>query len=228
VDWISHGVLPEETSGEPPRWIWPHLYGRGSDEVYLAVRGDSLRIAGYTDQGVWHAFRGAGDLHLVPPAVPPKRLSFDDDYTSLLGGHERLKDLRISKESALDAITELARPRAANRTADDVAVRRAVATLNVAMVETQRFRSIRDSVIATWENGGTTLSDRQVELVADGNWKTMSCALLISEQNGGAWLSEEAVRLRSIGMFSKEDVLREIDLIMWPKDCSEVITLAFG
>jgi hypothetical protein len=26
-------------------------------------------------------------------------------------------------------------------------------------------------------------------------------------------------------MFSKEDVLKEIDLIMWPKDCSEPITL---
>jgi hypothetical protein len=26
-------------------------------------------------------------------------------------------------------------------------------------------------------------------------------------------------------MFSKEDVLKEIDLIMWPKDCSQTITL---
>jgi hypothetical protein len=199
------------------------MHGRGYD-AYFVVRGDNLRIAGYTDQGVLHAFRSAGDLHLVPPARP-KRLSFDDDYTSLLGGHEHLKDLRISKESAMDAIAELARSKVANRSADDMGVRRAVATLNVAMFEAQRFTSIWDSVNATWENGGTTLDDRQVELVANGNWRTMSCALLIAAQNGGAWVSEEAAQLRSIGMFSKEDVLREIGVIMWPRDCSETITL---
>ena len=76
---------------------------------------------------------------------------------------------------------------------------------------------------AAWKNGGTTLDDRQVQLVA--NWRPMSCALLIAAQNDGGWLSEEAAHLRSIGMFSKEDVLKEIDLIMWPKDCSEPITL---
>jgi hypothetical protein len=38
------------------------------------------------------------------------------------------------------------------------------------------------------------------------------------ERGGGAPVVNRHV-------FSKEDVLREIDLIMWPKDCRELITL---
>jgi hypothetical protein len=183
-----------------------------------------MRIPRFANQdGTWHACR-SDDLHGVTAAA---RLSFDDDYTSLLGGHENLKDLLVGVETVGDAVAELARFRTTNRTpdSDDVGARRALATLKVAISEPMRFKSIRQSVGAAWENGGTTLDDRQVKLVADGNWRTMSCALLIAAQSGGAWLSEEAAQLRSIGMFSKEDVLREIGVIMWPNDCSEPITL---
>ena len=68
-----------------------------------------------------------------------------------------------------------------------------------------------------------TVDDRHLE-PADV-WKIMSCAVLISEQNGGAWESKEAVQLRSIGLYSKEDVLKQLGFIAWPNDCSEPITL---
>jgi hypothetical protein len=199
--------------------------------ITLALRGDTMRFPRFANQdGTWHACR-SDDLHGLTPAA---RLSFDDDYTSLLGSHEHLKDLRFGKEASLDAIAELSRFRARNWTSDsdsdaadddNVGARRAWATLKVALSESLRFKSISQTVNAAWNTGGMALDDRQVKLVAEGYWRTMSCALLISAQNGGAWSSEEAVRLRSIGMFSREDVLREIDLIMWPKDCSVPITL---
>ena len=220
----SHILLPEETSSGPPRrWIQHRMQGRGSDEIILGVRGDNMRIPRFANQeGTWHACR-SDDLHGLTPSA---RLSFDDDYTSLLGGHEHLKDLRVGYHTVVDAITELARFRATNRTWDsDVGARRALATLRVCISESLRFKSIRQTVAAAWFNGGATLDDRQVELVGNSNWRTMSCALLIAAQNGGAWSSQEAAHLRSIGMFSKEDVLEEIDEIMWPNDCSEAITL---
>ena len=103
-----------------------------------------MRIPRFANQdGTWHACR-SDDLHGLTPAA---RLSFDDDYTSLLGGHEHLKDLRVGQEALADAVAELARFRANNRTwdsvADDVGARRALAMLRVAVIEPLRFKSIR-------------------------------------------------------------------------------------
>jgi hypothetical protein len=83
---------------------------------------------------------------------------------------------------------------------------------------------IGDSMGAAWESGGGTyLSPRHIALIR--NYETMCCAVLIAKQNGGAWDSKEAVKLRSIGLFSEEDVLKELDIITWPNDCSVPITL---
>jgi hypothetical protein len=79
-----------------------------------------------------------------------------------------------------------------------------------------------------------TLSDRSkiISLILDGRhgepadiWKLMSCAVLLAEQHGGAWRSKEARQLRSMGYFTKEQVLKELGVIAWPNDCSEPITL---
>lgn len=104
---------------------------------------------------------------------------------------------------------------------DDGSVRRATSTINDAIREVQKTD---DGEGAAWgSRGGTFLSARHVALIE--NYDTMCCAVLIARQNGGAWRSKEAVKLRSIGLFSEKEVLNELGIIAWPNSCSEPITL---
>ncbi|CAM0909723.1 unnamed protein product [Alopecurus aequalis] len=182
---------PADTSeGAPQRIGHLHLEGRGSEKTTLAVRGDNLRIPRFADQeGTWHDC--TDDLDAL---TPPARMSCNDgdDYSSVLSGHKRFKDLRVGKDPTLDALVKLAR---------------SAATM---LDDGSKIMSM-------------ILDDRQPEPV--DIWKTMSCAVLLAEQNGGAWRSKEAMQLRSIGLYSKEDVLKQLRIIAWPNDCSEPITL---
>jgi hypothetical protein len=94
--------------------------------------------------------------------------------------------------------------------------------------------SLLDDLFQLARDTARTMDDRSrvISLIMGGRhgepadiWKTMSCAVLISEQNGGAWRSKEAMQLRSMGFFTKEDVLKQLGVIAWPSDCSEPITL---
>lgn len=103
--------------------------------------------------------------------------------------------------------------------------RLAMSTINDVISEAQRSTpSTGGSVGAAWESGGGTyLTPHHVDLIT--NYNTMCCAVFIARQSGRAWDSQEAVHLRSIGLFSEEDVLKELGLITWPTDCSVPITL---
>jgi hypothetical protein len=183
------------SGGAPERISHLHLEGRGADKITLAVHGDHLRVPRFANQE--GAWHAwAEDLHsMATPSQMRCDDHDDDDYYASVVGGYK----RLK----------------------DLRVRVGRAAILDGLTELAR---------ATAE----TLSDRSkiISLILDGRhgepadiWKLMSCAVLLAEHHGGAWRSKEARQLRSMGYFTKEQVLKELGVIAWPNDCSEPITL---
>jgi hypothetical protein len=72
------------------------------DRITLAIRGDNIYASAFANyKDVWHVVSNRARFNLIRPHV---RLRFSDDYRSLVGGYRNLVDLRLSKDSVLQAI----------------------------------------------------------------------------------------------------------------------------
>ncbi|KAM3278822.1 hypothetical protein ACQJBY_046233 [Aegilops geniculata] len=189
---FNRPVLARQTLPQPPRrWIMLEVHGAGNDVAMLAVRGDNLYVVGFaTQSGAWFVFKNRANL--IPSATV---LPSSDNYTGLVGfgGHKNLEQLRLGRTTTLRAIAHLSGFAADYAPdADDGCMRRAVATLVVTIFEAARFAPIQQSISDNWVNG-VTFKPQQWIVV---QWRTVSCALLVSRQHGGQWASPETAELR--------------------------------
>jgi hypothetical protein len=194
---LSGFILSSTSDGapEPERIGHLHLEGRGSDKITLAVHGDHLRVPQFANQEGAWHAWTADHLHGL---TTPARMSCDID----------------ADDSYYASVVAGQKRLKDRRVRDGGAV-------------------ILDSLTELARSVAKTMSESKIiSMILDGQhgepadiWKLMSCAVLLAEQHGGAWRSKEAVQLRSMGYYSKEQVLKELGVIAWPNDCSEPITL---
>ncbi|XBI84832.1 hypothetical protein VPH35_093055 [Triticum aestivum] len=149
-----------------------------------------------------------------------------DNYTGLVGfgGHKNLEQLRLGRTTTLRAIAHLSGFAADYAPdADDGCMRRAVATLVVTIFEAARFAPIQQSISDNWVNG-VTFKPQQWIVV---QWRTVSCALLISRQHGGQWASPETRELRGVQITTRAQAEALVNVLLWPGKaaCSEPIAL---
>ncbi|KAM0915310.1 hypothetical protein ACQ4PT_010921 [Festuca glaucescens] len=160
-----HPSDPADSSdGAPERIGHLHLEGRGSDKITVALHGANLHVPRFANHD--GAWHAwADDLHGLTPPTP---MSCDDDNGD---------DYYASVVSGHKRLKDL---------------RRRVGR-----------ESLLDGLFQLARDTARTLDDssRIISLILDGRhgepddiWKTMSCAVLISEQNGGAWWSKEAMQ----------------------------------
>ncbi|KAL6856253.1 hypothetical protein ACP4OV_019055 [Aristida adscensionis] len=154
-------------------------------------------------------------------------LKFDEDYSSLTD--RRRKDLEkivVGSRSAQEAVAILANYRQDNT--PEKAIKKALIQLIFMFCEAQRFAPFRDAVLRAWpqEQGGT-VGRAALELLDNGSWTTISCALLVWDKNKNKkWDTiPEAKRIANIGdpkIRSKETAVKNLFLILRPNNqCSD-------
>lgn len=115
----------------------------------LAIRQDNLYITGFTDgDGNWFIFRNR-PRWLIPVATV---FRLADDYTELVDGYRSLHQVRLGKQTTVDAIKRVATfvPR---DPADVGCVSRALAIMAVTFAEASRFYPIDDLIQHQLESG---------------------------------------------------------------------------
>jgi hypothetical protein len=124
------------------------LSGTG-DNMMLAIRQDNLYITGFTDgDGNWFIFRNR-PRWLIPVATV---FRLADDYTELVYRYRSLHQVRLGKQTTVDAIKRVATfvPR---DPADVGCVSRALAIMAVTFAEASRFYPIDDLIQHQLESG---------------------------------------------------------------------------
>ncbi|XP_052163109.1 60 kDa jasmonate-induced protein-like [Oryza glaberrima] len=214
-------VLPQQTyNRKPAGWLMLELTGinKEADKIMIAIRVDNLYIAGFTDRtGRWYVFSNRARFGIIPGATV---LRLDDDYFSLVGGYKALGNLLVSRDSTLRALEEMA-GFVPSPSEDAGCLARAVAVMAVTFCETSRFMPIMLITRDNWVNG-IGLGGAAPLVV---QWKTMSCAVLLSVQYNGRWDSQEADFLRRADFgYSRAGILQDIQLLLLPAWCSKQIT----
>nr|CAB3493787.1 unnamed protein product [Digitaria exilis] len=142
--------------------------------------------------------------HWFIPILMGRVLNFKSNYGDLVAdgraegeqSWQYLADLRIDYDAVQDSVDVVSEYDP--QTTPDRRIKRAVATLIVVFMESQRFPCIRQAVRDAWMSGGgkVKLGQRGAQLVV--NWKRISCAVRIwdSMEDKGKWDSTEAKKLK--------------------------------
>ncbi|CAO2192556.1 unnamed protein product [Urochloa humidicola] len=218
---------PQRTWLQPERWYTvllvpsaPEPWIQEVDKARLVIRCDNFYIVGFANKwGRYHALEdGEG---LIPGAV---NLGFSAGYPSLVRGYTRLNTLRLGR-----AATTWARHILANydvATGNIAELKRALAILVVTVCEGARFPRIREILEQRWHEGAH-LGELEEDLVV--NWVTFSCAILAYQVHHDWTRSTEATTLaRLFGIRNVQEASREVDLVLQPKTCSDVVYVYGG
>ncbi|KAF8684401.1 hypothetical protein HU200_044294 [Digitaria exilis] len=196
-------LVEQQLEKKPPHWFIPILMGRGNKYTSLSFRSDNLYLSAFTNaKGELFSFKLENPLEFVVPGS--RVLNFKSNYGDLVAdgraegeqSWQYLADLRIDYDAVQDSVDVVSEYDP--QTTPDRRIKRAVATLIVVFMESQRFPCIRQAVRDAWMSGGgkVKLGQRGAQLVV--NWKRISCAVRIwdSMEDKGKWDSTEAKKLK--------------------------------
>ncbi|RLN40942.1 Protein synthesis inhibitor I [Panicum miliaceum] len=187
--------------GAPPTWILIQLVGSNvKEKVTLAVRDDNAYVAGFNNGG-WFAFPRY-QRQIDGSTALPRR----EDYPSLIGGSNKLVDLDVNRDAALEAVRFLS----TYRTSDDVSKLGVnLARLCVIVAEAARFRRIYNTVL-----NGFQQQEHQARLAVEDAksvvlWGEVSRALVAFNKTG-KWIDDENAldNFKKAGMGSPQEAIR--------------------
>ncbi|CAL5068482.1 unnamed protein product [Urochloa decumbens] len=184
--------------------------GEVNVDAALAVQTHDLSLAGFSNRsGHWHAFPGHD--HLLPGSTP---LPFDNTYRDLIGGLANLPSLPLGRGPAAWAASVLSSAYGSD-TAEGgggEALKRALATMKVMVIEAQRLRPVGKAVAEGFDSGDARVAPEHLPYVE--HWDTI-CYELIRALRTGKWGGPFAELLReSAGIRGEEDARAVVDLVV--------------
>ncbi|BAH92314.1 Os03g0683500, partial [Oryza sativa Japonica Group] len=180
-------VAVESAATSRGKLIMVDLLEYGSGAGTLAMRVDTIHAAGFANRsGHWHALRGNGHL-FDALGLAAARLPFGNTYADLVGGVANLRGLPISMPFTNRAATVLSGydPATAAAGGDgEAALKRALATLTVAIGEAQRLRPVMDTLL--FGGLGARVADEHLPYIEhwDAMWEELT---RWRRSGGGAW-----------------------------------------
>uniref|UniRef100_A0A452Z7Z8 Uncharacterized protein n=1 Tax=Aegilops tauschii subsp. strangulata TaxID=200361 RepID=A0A452Z7Z8_AEGTS len=198
---------------QPPLWILITIEGKTPKEaVVLAVRTDNVYIVGFKNAaGVWYAFPKYKDLIKGSTPLPKAQ-----DYGSLVGGHEKLKDLDSDSDAVAQDVRFLSTftpPPRPNPTYE-ATLGTSLARLCLVVAEAARFNTINATVVAAMdEKGPSRITLQQTKLIVV--WGVTSKALLDWKKEQ-VWQPERKADVEKAGIHGAQDAVSALKVILMP------------
>ncbi|CAL4982371.1 unnamed protein product [Urochloa decumbens] len=221
---VQRPVLAKETGEDkqPPRWIHVKLSGKNSEAPKVAIRSDNAYIIGFTNsQGTWFQLSKTGTkVNLVSEKPPPLMLGFDGHYQTLVGGVDKLPSLNLSKFSIATAAGKLwnhTQKVLNNDDEDDDTIlrndelKKAVATLAVALCEAARFTPVYDVINNGWGKDKVSITTKEVGFIKQ--WGDLSTQLLKWKTDGYKGDAELFKKFSGIGIQNGKQALDAVQLV---------------
>ncbi|CAN6362358.1 unnamed protein product [Urochloa humidicola] len=220
---VKRPVLAKETAldKQPPRWI--HLELRCNDNVApkVAIRSDNAYIIGFSNsKGTWFQLSKTGTkVNLV--SDKPVMLGFDGHYQTLVGGVDNLPKLNLTKSSMAKVAGKLwdhtQKVLSDDDDDDDATIlrndklKKAVATLCVALCEAARFTPVYDVIDKGWGKDQVSITTEEVGYIKQ--WGDLSTQLLKWKSAGYKGDTDLFKQFSCIGISNGEQALAAVQLV---------------
>ncbi|CAL4995313.1 unnamed protein product [Urochloa decumbens] len=220
---VQRPVLAKETGEDvqPPRWIHVKLSGENGVAPKVAIRSDNAYIRGFTNsKGTWFQLSKTGTkVNLV--SDKPVMLGFNDHYQTLVGGIDNLPKLNLTKSSTAKAAGKLwdhtQKALSDDDDEDDATIlrndelKKAVATLCVALCEAVRFTPVYDAINKGWGKDQVSITTKEVGFIKQ--WGDLSKQLLKWKSDGYKGDADLFKQFSSIGISNGAQALDAVQLV---------------
>ncbi|CAL4989451.1 unnamed protein product [Urochloa decumbens] len=221
---VQRPVLAKETGEnvQPPRWIHVKLSGENGVAPKVAIRSDNAYIRGFTNsKGTWFQLSKTGTkVNLV--SDKPVMLGFNDHYQTLVGGVDNLPKLNLTKSSASVAkaagkLWDHTQKVLSDDDEDDSTIlrndelKKAVATLCVALCEAARFTPVYDVINKGWGKDQVSITTKEVGYIKQ--WGDLSTQLLKWKSAGYKGDADLFKQFSGIGISNGEQALAAVQLV---------------